>query len=41
MDKNILELFNKEFKGDVKISRVSEDLRGKVIVLYGGNNVWY
>ena len=39
MDKGILELFNKEFKNDVKISRVSEDLRGKVIVLYGGNNV--
>ena len=39
MDKGILELFNKEFKDDVKISRVSEDLRGKVIVLYGGNNV--
>ena len=39
MDKGIFELFNKEFKSDVKISRVSEDLRGKVIVLYGGNNV--
>lgn len=39
MDKGILELFNKEFKNDVKISRVSQDLRGKVIVLYGGNNV--
>lgn len=39
MDKGILDLFNKEFKKDVKISRVSQDLRGKVIVLYGGNNV--
>lgn len=35
----VLALLNKEFKGEAKISRVSEDLRGKVIVLYGGNNV--
>lgn len=39
MDKNILAVFNKEFKGEAKITRISEDLRGKVIVLYGGNNV--
>jgi hypothetical protein len=32
-------LLQKNFKGDVQISCVSEDLRGKVIVLYGGNNV--
>lgn len=32
-------LLNKTFKEDVKISRVTPDLRGKVIVLYGGNNV--
>jgi hypothetical protein len=32
-------ILSKTFKGDVKISRVSPDLRGKVIVLYGGNNV--
>lgn len=32
-------LLNKNFKGDVKISRVNPDLRGKVIILYGGNNV--
>lgn len=33
------ELLAKNFKHDVQISRVSPDLRGKVIVLYGGNNV--
>lgn len=32
-------LLQKNFKGDVQISQVSADLRGKVIVLYGGNNV--
>lgn len=39
MDSNILSVFSKEFKGEAKITRISEDLRGKVIVLYGGNNV--
>lgn len=39
MESNILNLFSKEFKEDVKVSRISEDLKGKVIVLYGGNNV--
>lgn len=39
MDSNILAIFNKEFKGEAKITRISEDLRGKVLVLYGGNNV--
>ena len=38
-DKELMGLFEKEFKDDMKISRVSEDLRGKVIVLYGSNNV--
>ena len=33
------ELLQKNFKGDVQVSHVSADLRGKVIVLYGGNNV--
>jgi hypothetical protein len=33
------ELLMKNFKGDVQVSHVSPDLRGKVIVLYGGNNV--
>lgn len=32
-------LLQKNFKGDVQVSSISEDLRGKVIVLYGGNNV--
>lgn len=39
MDANLLSLFQKEFKDDATVSRVSEDIRGKVIVLYGGNNV--
>ena len=39
MDKDLLSLFQKEFKADATISRISEDIRGKVIVLYGGNNV--
>lgn len=30
-------LLTKEFKGDVKISRITPDLKGKVIVLYGAN----
>jgi hypothetical protein len=33
------ELLQKNFKGDVQVSHVSPDLRGKVVVLYGGNNV--
>ena len=33
------ELLQKNFKGEVQVSQVSPDLRGKVIVLYGGNNV--
>jgi hypothetical protein len=32
-------LLQKNFKGEVQVSQVSPDLRGKVIVLYGGNNV--
>ena len=39
LDKEIAELFQKEFRGDARISRVSEDLRGKAIVIYGGNNL--
>ena len=39
MDKDLLALFQKEFKDDATVSRVSEDIRGKVIVLYGGNNL--
>jgi len=33
------ELLQKNFKGDVQVSQVSADLRGKVVVIYGGNNV--
>lgn len=32
-------LFNKEFKGEAKVSKLSADLRGKVIVVYGSNNL--
>lgn len=39
LDDNILGLFQKEFKNDVKVSRISEDIRGKAIVIYGGNNL--
>ena len=39
MDKNIMDLFQTQFKDDVSVSRVSEDLKGKVIVIYGGNNL--
>lgn len=39
MDKNIMDLFQSQFKDDVSVSRVSEDLKGKVIVIYGGNNL--
>ncbi|WP_205427322.1 AAA family ATPase [Clostridium botulinum] len=38
-DKELAELFGKTFKGDAKISRVSEDLRGKTICIYGGNDL--
>ena len=38
MDKDLLALFQKEFKEDATVSRVSEDIRGKVIVVYSGNN---
>lgn len=33
------ELLQKNFKDEVQVSSVSPDLRGKVIVLYGSNNV--
>ncbi|WP_291567113.1 MULTISPECIES: ATP-binding protein [unclassified Clostridium] len=32
-------LIQKTFKKEAKVTRISEDLRGKVIVLYGGNNL--
>lgn len=39
VSKVLQNLLQKNFKDSVQVSRVSEDLRGKVIVLYGGNNV--
>ena len=39
MNSNILSVFQKEFKDEAMLTRISEDLRGKVIVLYGKNNV--
>lgn len=39
LNQNIADLFNNEFRTDVKISSISPDLRGKAIVIYGGNNV--
>src|SRR5690606_7289105 len=32
-------LLNKTFRDRVKVSKISPDLRGKTIVLYGSNNV--
>lgn len=32
-------LILKDFKGDAKVSKLSADLRGKVIVVYGSNNL--
>lgn len=32
-------LLHKEFKGEATVSKLSADLRGKVIVVYGGNNL--
>lgn len=39
IEQSIADLFKSEFKEDVKISKVSEDIRGKAIVIYGGNNL--
>lgn len=39
LDKELMGLLGESFKDDVKVSRISEDIRGKTIVLYGGNNV--
>jgi hypothetical protein len=38
-DKELAELFGQTFKEEAKISRVSEDLRGKTICIYGGNDL--
>lgn len=39
LSNEIAGLFQQEFKGKAKVSRISADLRGKSIVFYGGNNV--
>lgn len=39
LSNEIANLFNSTFRDKVKISKISPDLRGKSIVIYGGNNV--
>ncbi len=39
LSNEVANLFNEAFRDKVKISRISPDLRGKSIVIYGGNNV--
>lgn len=39
LTQEIADLFNDTFKDKVKLSKISPDLRGKSIVIYGGNNV--
>jgi len=39
LTQEVANLFNKVFRGKVKISKISSSLRGKSIVIYGGNNV--
>ena len=39
LDQNIANLFGNVFKNDVKISKLCADIRGKVILIYGGNNL--
>jgi hypothetical protein len=39
LSNEVANLFNNAFGDKVKISRISPDLRGKSIVIYGGNNV--
>ncbi len=39
ISKSIQALLSKDFKEDAKISKISEDLKGKVIVVYGRNNL--
>lgn len=38
-DKQLAELFGNTFKTEAKISRVSEDLRGKTVCIYGSNDL--
>lgn len=39
LSQTIANLFEEEFKEKAKISQISPDLRGKCIVIYGGNNL--
>lgn len=39
LSSEIASVFQDEFKDDAKISQISPDLRGKCIVIYGGNNL--
>lgn len=39
LNQNVLNVFKNVFRDDAKISRVSESLRGKVITIYGDNNL--
>lgn len=39
LSQGVADLFGDVFKGKVKYSKISADLRGKSIVIYGGNNV--
>ena len=39
VSQSIANLFQENFKEDVKISKISASLKGKSIVVYGGNNV--
>lgn len=38
-DEELKDLFESSFRGSAKISRVSEDLRGKTICIYGSNDL--
>ena len=39
LNQNVLNVFKNVFRDNAKISRVSESLRGKVITIYGDNNL--
>ena len=39
IDNELMDLFESEFKGKAKVSRVSADMNGKVFYIYGSNNL--
>ncbi|MEG2786441.1 MAG: AAA family ATPase [Romboutsia sp.] len=39
ISKELQEIIGKEFKGEAKFTKLSADMRGKVVVIYGGNNL--